>query len=111
MCDKHIVEGVTSELNGFLEPYLRKQEYGDLRTAEAQGDSFPAVYENVVVWFTIYVLPSKSSMINAIALLDDGGWGRTHIGSRFSEKFGGMEEAILSFKERVLNIPKERANE
>ena len=111
MCDKHIVEGVTSELNGFLEPYLRKQEYGDLRTAEAQGGSFPAVYENVVAWFTIYELPSKSSMINAIALLDDGGWGRTHIGSRFSEKFGGMEEAILSFKERVLNIPKERANE
>ena len=56
-----LVERVTRELDKLVQPYLGRQEYGNLRKTEVWSVPLDSKMANVICWFLIYEDPTGSS--------------------------------------------------
>ena len=97
-----IIEKTTTELREFLDDYLGKKEYGNLRFGH--DHSFPGGTIGCISWGVVYEHSgTSSSAIMILYRIRSDTWK-----NRLEEIYPSQEAAINYFKNKILQIPRER---
>ncbi len=101
-----LVEGVTKEFDELAQPYLGRQEYGDLRRTAVWGRPFDLKIGNEISWYLNYEDPTGSSQ-TIIATYDKDA-GTFKFADEDGQKTTSSQKEVLEFLRRGLDSIKSR---